>query len=93
MTLSESPNASTAATPLDILRERLTNRTGTVAIVGMGYVGMPLAHAVLEAGFSVIGFDVDSRKIQKLDSGEIYLPHLGEESRSDCRRRIISEEI
>ncbi len=83
MTLSESPNASTAATPLDILRERLTNRTGTVAIVGMGYVGMPLAHAVLEAGFTVIGFDVDSRKIQKLDSGEIYLPHLGEEMHTD----------
>ena len=71
--------ASEEGSSESILRERLEQRTATIAVVGMGYVGMPLAHAVLEAGFSVIGFDVDQRKIEKLDSGEVYLHHLGEE--------------
>lgn len=71
--------ASEEGSSESILRERLEQRTATIAVVGMGYVGMPLAHAVLEAGFTVIGFDVDQRKIEKLNRGEVYLHHLGEE--------------
>ncbi|MDG1899369.1 MAG: nucleotide sugar dehydrogenase [Phycisphaerales bacterium] len=44
---------------------------------------MPLAHAVLEAGFNVIGFDVDHRKVEKLNAGECYLHHLGEQMHTD----------
>ncbi len=66
------------ATPAQLLEERLKTQTATIAVVGMGYVGMPLAHAVLEAGFNVLGFDVDERKITKLETGETYLHHLGE---------------
>lgn len=83
MSLSESPNTSSATTPAAILRQRLEDRSATIGIVGMGYVGMPLAHAVLEAGFSVLGFDVDDRKIDKLESGAVYLPHLGEQMHTD----------
>ena len=83
MSLSESPDTGTSTTPREILRQRLVDRTATIGIVGMGYVGMPLAHAVLEAGFSVLGFDVDDRKIRNLESGEIYLPHLGEQMHTD----------
>ena len=46
------------ATPAQLLEERLKTQNATIAVVGMGYVGMPLAHAVLEAGFNVLGFDV-----------------------------------
>jgi UDP-N-acetyl-D-glucosamine dehydrogenase len=63
----------------DRLRQRLEARTATIAIVGMGYVGLPLARAVHEAGFGVIGFDVDESKIEKLQGGETYLHHLGDE--------------
>ena len=59
------------------LRSRIENRTATVGIVGMGYVGLPLAVAVFDAGFPVIGFDVDDRKIEHLNSGTPYLEHLG----------------
>ena len=83
MSLSETPDTGTTTTPADILRQRLADRTATIGIVGMGYVGMPLAHAVLEAGFSVLGFDVDDRKILHLESGTVYLPHLGEQMHID----------
>ena len=59
------------------LREKIENKTATVAIVGMGYVGLPLAVAVFDAGFPVIGFDVDEKKIEHLNNGTPYLKHLG----------------
>jgi len=59
------------------LREKIENKTATIAIVGMGYVGLPLAVAVFDAGFSVIGFDVDEKKIEHLNNGTPYLEHLG----------------
>ena len=75
--------AQNVDSPEAILRERLENKTASIAVVGMGYVGMPLAHAVLEAGFNVIGFDVDHRKVDKLNAGECYLHHLGEQMHTD----------
>ena len=53
MSLSETPDTGTTTTPADILRGSCGSH-GHHRIVGMGYVGMPLAHAVLEAGFSVL---------------------------------------
>ncbi len=47
-----------------------------VGIIGLGYVGLPLALAFAERGFSVLGFDVDVRKIQDLNSGRSYIQHL-----------------
>jgi UDP-N-acetyl-D-glucosamine dehydrogenase len=45
---------------------RLRERTASIAIVGCGYVGLPLTLAAVEAGFSVVGFDVDANKIARL---------------------------
>lgn len=59
---------------------RLAERTATVAIVGLGYVGLPLARVVHEAGYAVIGFDVDQQKVDQLNRGENYLKHLGDET-------------
>jgi UDP-N-acetyl-D-glucosamine dehydrogenase len=49
----------------------------TVAVVGLGYVGLPLVRAVHDAGFRIIGFDVDRSKVEQLRRGETYLHHLG----------------
>ena len=49
-----------------------------VGIVGLGYVGLPLADALVTGGLRVLGFDVDQEKIAKLLSGECYLQHFGE---------------
>ncbi len=50
----------------------------TVAVLGLGYVGLPLLRAFWDAGLSVLGFDVDPAKIEMLRRGESYLKHLGE---------------
>jgi UDP-N-acetyl-D-glucosamine dehydrogenase len=50
----------------------------TVGIVGLGYVGLPLAGAFEAAGHHVIGFDIDPSKPEKLAQANSYLPHLGQ---------------
>lgn len=61
-------------------------RSAIVGVVGLGYVGLPLLSAFHRAGFSVIGFDTDPRKIAALSAGENYLKHLGETLVSDMRK-------
>lgn len=61
------------------LKIKLENRTATIAVVGLGYVGLPLVRAMHDAGFTVIGFDRDNEKVEFLNSGKTYLHHLGED--------------
>lgn len=60
----------------DIL-QRITDRTAVVGIIGQGYVGLPLALVFEEAGFQVVGFDVDPAKVERLSRGESYIKHIG----------------
>lgn len=55
------------------LIEKLRNRSAKVAVVGMGYVGLPLAVVFAEAGFQVTGIDLDSRKVETLNRQESYI--------------------
>ena len=59
-------------------RERIQGRGSTIAVVGLGYVGLPVAAAFLAAGQRVIGFDIDPEKIACLARGESYLRHIPE---------------
>ena len=61
------------------LKGRIENKTAVIGILGLGYVGLPLARAVHDAGYPVLGFDVDQTKIDALERGENYLQHLGDE--------------
>lgn len=72
--------------PARTLAERIDQRTACVAVIGLGYVGLPLLDAVVAAGFPAIGLDHDPEKIAKLERGENYLPHLG----SELPRRLTS---
>jgi UDP-N-acetyl-D-glucosamine dehydrogenase len=63
----------------EALAQRITTREATVAVVGLGYVGLPLVAALHAAGFHVLGFDSDPRKVEMLARGESYLKHLGAE--------------
>ena len=47
-----------------------------VGILGLGYVGLPLGLAFCEAGFRVLGFDVDGAKVETLNAGKCYIEHL-----------------
>jgi UDP-N-acetyl-D-glucosamine dehydrogenase len=59
------------------LLSRLNNRSAVVAIVGLGYVGLPLLLRFTEVGMKVIGIDIDPEKVEKLGRGESYIRHIG----------------
>jgi UDP-N-acetyl-D-glucosamine dehydrogenase len=58
------------------LLHALERRQASVGVIGLGYVGLPLAIAFNKAGFSVRGFDVDSKKVPLLKAGKSYLRHI-----------------
>jgi UDP-N-acetyl-D-glucosamine dehydrogenase len=60
----------------ETLLDRLGNREACIGIVGLGYVGLPLAVEFAEAGFAVIGLDVSPPKVEQLNSGESYIPDI-----------------
>lgn len=64
------------------LRDKTATRPVTVGVIGIGYVGLPLALLFAEKGFGVIGFDVDAGKIEALTRGESYIT-------PDLRHRIL----
>ncbi len=60
-------------------RDRIAARSLAVGVIGQGYVGLPLALVFREAGFRVVGFDVDPAKVAALSRGESYIKHIGPE--------------
>jgi UDP-N-acetyl-D-glucosamine dehydrogenase len=61
------------------LQEKLQQRTARVAVIGLGYVGLPLIDAFFQAGYTCIGYDIDPRKVATLQRGECYIRHFGNE--------------
>jgi len=64
------------------LKKKITNKTAKVSVIGLGYTGLPLAIEIGKAGFSVIGIDIDKEKVDKIDSGNSYIPDVDEEELS-----------
>ncbi len=60
----------------EVLIERLKEKKAGIAILGLGYVGLPLAVVFAEAGFHVTGIDPDSRKVDSLTKGVSYIPDV-----------------
>jgi UDP-N-acetyl-D-glucosamine dehydrogenase len=59
-----------------MLLEKFDNKTATVGVVGLGYVGLPLLLCFVEKGFHAIGLDIDSKKAEALMKGESYIKHI-----------------
>lgn len=55
---------------------KIENRSASIGIIGLGYVGLPLVLRFCEEGFKVTGFDVDPRKIENLNQGRSYIKHI-----------------
>lgn len=55
------------------IKEKLQNKTATLGVVGLGYVGLPLAVEKAKAGFRTLGFDVQEEKVNMVNSGENYI--------------------
>ena len=60
----------------DLLGKKISTRSLHVAIIGLGYVGLPLAVTFAEAGFQVTGIDVDQQKVDQANKGESYIPDI-----------------
>ena len=58
---------------LQILQNKIQNKSAKIAVIGLGYVGLPLAVEFANAGFDVTGIDVSSEKVKKINSGKNYI--------------------
>ena len=59
--------------------EKIEDRSAVVGVMALGYVGLPLLRTFFDAGFRVMGFDVDPEKVAQLSRGENYIRHRGED--------------
>jgi UDP-N-acetyl-D-glucosamine dehydrogenase len=66
-------------TPFSTLTDRIRSRDARVGVIGLGYVGLPLAVEFARAGFTVTGFDVDAGKIAQINAGRSYIPDVPSE--------------
>jgi UDP-N-acetyl-D-glucosamine dehydrogenase len=61
------------------LKNKIENRDAQIGVIGLGYVGLPLAMEFVRAGFQVTGIDVDQEKVKKLNRGENYIQDIKDE--------------
>ncbi len=66
---------------------RLETRHAVIAVIGLGYVGLPLSLRYAEAGYTVLGIDIDSSKVAKLNDGESYIEHIAATTIAHARSR------
>jgi UDP-N-acetyl-D-glucosamine dehydrogenase len=71
--------AAVSNTNAERLRSRIELRTARICVVGLGYVGLPLAETFAWGGYPVLGFDIDLEKVNKLKQGESYIGHIPSE--------------
>jgi UDP-N-acetyl-D-glucosamine dehydrogenase len=74
-----APSHDRDTPPHAALRAGIATGEVRVGIIGLGYVGLPLARAFAEKGIAVLGFDVDPAKVAKLRRGESYIGHITDE--------------
>jgi threonine dehydrogenase-like Zn-dependent dehydrogenase len=70
--LEQEPGKSmidTPSPPATLLAEKIHRRQADLAVIGLGYVGLPVAAAFAAAGFRVVGLDVDDRKVSAVQRG------------------------
>ena len=85
-----SPETKVAKTPEAKLIEKIEARTARVGVIGLGYVGLPLALLFSEAKFPVTGFDVDAKKVSTLTDGGSYIYRIPPTDIQSARARGFS---
>lgn len=71
----------------ELALDRISTRGAVIGICGLGYVGLPLSLRFAQAGFRVIGFDIDRAKIDALNAGRSYIGHIGDAPVAAARAR------
>lgn len=80
-------NPDSASVRASLLASKINNKLATVGIVGLGYVGLPLAASIAKTGLATIGFDIDNSKIEKLSNSESYIDAVSTADLSDVIKR------
>ena len=70
---------------LEDLRERIESRDALIGVIGLGYVGLPLALAFSKEGFEVTGIDIDAEKVRQLDSDHSYIEDVSSSEIAEAR--------
>ncbi|MDB5526807.1 MAG: capL [Rhizobium sp.] len=70
----------------ETLLEKIRMRTARAGVIGLGYVGLPLAMAIAQSGFAVTGFDIDPGKIVMIEDGRSYIEAVPDAVLSHCVR-------
>lgn len=70
--------------PLTALQQAIEEGRAKIGVIGLGYVGLPLIRAFVQAGFDTLGFDVDPAKVERLRAGESYIGHIPSEWIAQC---------
>jgi UDP-N-acetyl-D-glucosamine dehydrogenase len=76
-----------------ILINKIKQKSANVGIIGLGYVGLPLSSAFLNIGFKVYGFDIDIKKIKKLNKGKIYIENINSHIFKTNKNKFIVSKI
>lgn len=61
-----------------LLKEKISNKSVVVGVIGLGYVGIPLAQRIAEVGLKVVGFDVMPERVAQLNAGESPIKHISD---------------
>lgn len=70
------------------LIEKIESKKANIGIIGLGYVGLPLAMEFCKAGFTVVGFDIDDKKVELLRQGKSYIKHIDDSRIADNGSRF-----
>ena len=71
--------------------KKIKSRSATVGVVGLGYVGLPLAVAFSEAGFKVLGFDVQQKRVDLVNQGKSYIADVSKARLSSALAKNLLE--
>src|SRR6266852_7578683 len=72
-----------STTHIATLLTRIFNKQARIGVIGLGYVGLPLAVEFARAGFDVTGFDVDATKVEAINAGRSYIPDVAQQDLAD----------
>jgi UDP-N-acetyl-D-glucosamine dehydrogenase len=70
------------------LRKRIEQKSARIAVIGLGYVGLPMAIEFARAGYSVVGIDNDAKRVAKLNEGQSYILDVGENQLHECGEKL-----
>lgn len=75
---------------MTILKEKISSKNATLGVIGLGYVGLPLAVEKAKAGFNTIGFDIQKSKVEMVNKGENY---IGDVVNEDLKEIVASQRL